>query len=203
MSVEANSKARKEELKADAERLGISYEELKKQKKDAKDARKRHKASREAELLRKDAENGFHAQERTRMRSWSHEYEPSESKRKGERGEDVQAKRIRTRSMDAAEEKGKVAELGPATPEEWRKENNITVGKRSDRSYVPPAPFYKFSDAPFSAGIQRALTHAGFEMPTSIQAQVSMSIVVKLIGRPHVPLPLSASDINPRRGCAW
>ena len=166
-SKEAKLKSRTEE----AARLGISVEELKKhKKKEAKSAERRHKASREAELLNKEAHDESHEQEEKRMRSWS--FENNNKRKQQEENDDEQEssnKRRRTRSMDVAEEKKKLPLL--LTPDEWRAEHAITVRKLSDRSYAPPPPYQKFSDAPFLPAIQKALTSAGFDAPTAIQAQ--------------------------------
>mmetsp|Transcript_14415 Transcript_14415/g.20635 ORF Transcript_14415/g.20635 Transcript_14415/m.20635 type:complete len:622 (+) Transcript_14415:212-2077(+) len=166
-SKDAKLKRRTEE----AARLGISVEDLKKQqKKEAKSAERRHKASREAELLNKEAHDESHEQEEKRMRSWS--FENNNKRKQQEENDDEQEssnKRRRTRSMDVAEEKKKLPLL--LTPDEWRAEHAITVRKLSDRSYAPPPPYQKFSDAPFLPAIQKALTSAGFDAPTAIQAQ--------------------------------
>eukprot|EP00978_Attheya_sp_CCMP212_P047886 scaffold445118_cov43-Attheya_sp.AAC.1 len=62
--------ARKEALKAEAKTLGITYDELKAQKKEAKEAKKSKKRSREAESLNADGDEGQKG-EKNRMRSWS------------------------------------------------------------------------------------------------------------------------------------
>lgn len=154
-------KARKDALKKEAKAMGITYDELKAQKKQKK-SRKR-----EADNLETDE----HKTERKRMRSWSKDLskpdkEPSET----------ETKRRRTRSMDAAEEKEEKEKQDDATsPEEWRKENSITVkghGKHaSDTEF--PVPFYNFKDTPFNGVVLKSFETAGFEKPTLIQSQVS------------------------------
>lgn len=175
-----SEKVSKEELKEEAARLGISVDELKKQR---RKAYKAHKATREAELLQKEAQDSYHAQEQSRMTSWSVENKKTKvgedsdvksRKREDDDNEDdadTSTKRRRTRSMDAAEEKALLKTVEVLSPDQWRVENSITVRKINDRSYAPPAPYQRFSDAPFSTGIQMALKNAGFDKPTPIQAQ--------------------------------
>lgn len=104
-----------------------------------------------------------HKTEVKRMKKWSHADEDSQ---------EGDSKRLRTRSMDAAEEKA-VASKVDLTPEEWRKEHNITVRAHgnSDRELEKTAPFLHFSQAPFHDRIQSGFQRAGFDRPTSIQAQ--------------------------------
>lgn len=150
-------KERKQKLLAEAEKLGISYKELKAQKKEAKAS----KRSREADIL----DSSEHKQDVKRMRAWSHDEK--------ENGED--SKRRRTRSMDAKEEE--VAKSSTdMTPEEWRKDVGITI--RGHGKYTGLAssefakPFFKFSDAPFSQAVLRTFDALGYKSPTAIQAQV-------------------------------
>jgi len=173
MSVDASSaspdsakKERKEALKKEADKLGIPYKELKEQKKKAKEERKSSsKGSREAKALQKDMQHDPEYQHQQRMRAWSKDFE-----------EPTNGKRRRTRSMDAAEheeKKDKQVKKVHIDADSWRTENDLTVVKLSDRSFVPPDPYLDFKDAPFPEGIQRALTRAGFDKPTLIQSQVS------------------------------
>lgn len=156
---EEDKKAKKKAMKAEAEKMGISYDELKAQKKAAK-------KKREAESLETDE----HARDMKRMRTWSKDGE--EGMRNGVNGNnDDGGKRRRTRSMDVAEEKKQEAEI---SPEAWRRENSIAVrghGKNRDIQDIP-APFLQFRDAPFCESIQKAFTQAGFKTPTHIQSQV-------------------------------
>ena len=151
--------ARKEKLKMEAEKLGISYKELKAQKK----ASKEKKNSREVDKL----ETSEHKQDMKRMRSWSKdEKDPTTN------GGDE--KRRRTRSMDAKDEKQNTTPSG-LTPAEWRKEENITIkghGKYQGIDVTAlPQPFLKFTDAPFNQVVQKSFVNAGFEKPTAIQSQ--------------------------------
>lgn len=145
---------RKEKLKEEAEKLGISYKELKAQKKEAKHHRKR-----EPEYNR--LESSEHKAELKRLRSYSKEFD---------NGEDQSEKRRRTRSMDAKEEENAKK---PDSPDVWRKEHNIVVrghGKYSnDKTF--PDPFFNFDDAPFCDAILNGFKAAGFEKPTAIQSQ--------------------------------
>lgn len=139
--------------------MGISYKELKEQKKAAKEKKKR---SREADKLVGDE----HKEDMKRMRSWSHD----------EKDPDQSQKKRRTRSMDAKEEKENVvAAKSSMSPEEWRKDQHITVkghGKYAGKTATDfPEPFLKFSDAPFNASIMKSFEQAGFSAPTSIQSQ--------------------------------
>jgi ATP-dependent RNA helicase DDX5/DBP2 len=152
-------RARKEKLKVEAEKLGISYKELKAQKK----ASKEKKHSREADKL----ETSEHKQDMKRMRSWSKdEKDPTAN------GGDE--KRRRTRSMDAKDEKENTTPSG-LTPAEWRKEENITIkghGKYQGFDVdALPQPFLKFTDAPFNQVVQKSFVDAGFDKPTAIQSQ--------------------------------
>lgn len=158
MSGEDSKQARKEKLKAEAEKLGISYKELKEQKKAAKEK----KRSREVNTL----DTTEHKQDMKRMRGWSQdEKDPTEND-----------KRRRTRSMDAKEEEQALSSINETpSPQEWRKEQNITLrghGKYSGLNADSiPKPFLKFTDAPFNQTVQRLFSQAGFEKPTAIQSQ--------------------------------
>lgn len=158
MSGEDSKQARKEKLKAEAEKLGISYKELKEQKKAAKEK----KRSREVNTL----DTTEHKQDMKRMRGWSQdEKDPTEND-----------KRRRTRSMDAKEEEQALSSINETpSPQEWRKEQNITLrghGKYSSLNADSiPKPFLKFTDAPFNQTVQRLFSQAGFEKPTAIQSQ--------------------------------
>lgn len=155
---DAKKAARKEKLKQEAEKLGIPYKELKEQKKAAKEKKRNH---READNL----ETSEHKQDMKRMRSWSKD-EKDPTSAEGD------AKRRRTRSMDAKESEASQDTLSPS---EWRKSENITIkghgkhmGIKADET---PAPFLKFTDAPFNQTVQRCFSQAGFTKPTAIQSQ--------------------------------
>jgi ATP-dependent helicase YprA (DUF1998 family) len=151
---------RKDKLKAEAEKLGISYKELKAQKKEAKEK----KRSREADKL----ENDEHKQEMKRMRSWSKDEKDPTSNGGDE-------KRRRTRSMDAKEFDKAAAPEETQNVGEWRKEQGITIKGHGKYSGVDPSslpqPFLKFTDAPFNQAVQRSFVQAGFDKPTAIQSQ--------------------------------
>ena len=163
MTEDAEKQARKDKLKAEAEKLGISYKELKAQKKAAKEESKNRKSSTtEADKLVNDE----HKQEMKRMRSWSKDEKDPTSQ-----GDE---KRRRTRSMDAKESENAITST-PQSADEWRKEQTITIkghGKyrTTDIESLPP-PFFKFTDAPFNQTVQRLFTQAGFDKPTAIQSQ--------------------------------
>lgn len=142
----AAKKAKKAAMKLEAEKLGITYEELKAQKK--KEGKKREASS---------LENDDHTRDMKRMRTWSKDLTGEEN-----------AKR-RTRSMDAAEEKKIEASV---SPEHWRTENSITIqGHGANRGTNVPDPFMQFDQAPFSNAIQQAIKAIGFATPTHIQSQ--------------------------------
>jgi len=154
-------KERKAALKKEAEKQGISYDEMKKKYKES--SSKRKKIS-EAESLQSDE----HKNDVKRMRSYSKDFD-EEKKDDG-----PNSKRRRTRSMDEAEEaRAKSREQKSLTPEEWRKEQTITLKGHGQNSGTTSfaAPFIEFSDAPFSSRIQKILLGAGFARPTAIQAQ--------------------------------
>ena len=184
----AEDKAKKAEkkakLKAEAEKLGISYEELKKQKKEKKESKRK----REAEQLGGDDED--RQQEKKRMRSWSGDFGDEEKK--------TEAKRARTRSMDKAEENAKIVqEEKSQSPEEWRKTHNITIrgyGKRSNEKIADP--FIEFNDAPFNPVIQKTLKAAGFERPTLIQSQVSNICLYFSFNGSHHFVPVSNQQMS-------
>jgi ATP-dependent RNA helicase DDX5/DBP2 len=156
MSIESSEdkKTRKAALKQEAEKLGISYDEMK--KRDKKNKRKAHRN--EAESL--DTEE--HKQEIKRMRTYSKDFD-----------NDKDGGRKRTRSMDVAEENKAITELEKKlSPDEWRKEHTLTLrGHGDNRNATFPNPYIEFNDTPFSSRIQRALASAGFARPTPIQAQ--------------------------------
>lgn len=158
--------ARKAKLKEEAAKLGMSYEALKAQKK-AKKKRKR-----EADTLTVDAAE--RQQEKQRMRSWSGEFDDADKKdARGEVDGAPAAKRVRTRSMDKAEENAAVVQLEKSqSAEEWRKSHMITVrghGKSANGDVADP--FIEFGDAPFNSVIQKTFKTAGFARPSLIQAQ--------------------------------
>lgn len=162
--------ARKAKLRAEAEKLGISYEALKEQKKDKK------RRKREADKLTDDNaefEGGTdRQQEKKRMRTWSADFDADAKKSGGTNGS---AKRPRTRSIDKAEENAEIVKSEKSqSSEEWRKSHNITVrGYGKNANVKVPEPYIEFDDAPFNPAIQKTLKAAGFERPTFIQAQVS------------------------------
>lgn len=200
----AKKAAKKAKLKEEAEKLGISYEALKAQKKEKK------KRKREAEAL--NADNAEHdgeknrKQEEKRMRSWSGDFGAD----KKDSGKDGPAtKRLRTRSMDKAEENAKVAQVEKSqSPEEWRKLHSITLrgygAKANDTKFTDP--FIEFEDAPFNPTIQKTLKAAGFDRPTLIQSQVCLSLLLSNYNVVQLPLhPLSfylnsSSPLQIRRG---
>eukprot|EP00532_Pseudo-nitzschia_australis_P001551 CAMPEP_0168193052 /NCGR_PEP_ID=MMETSP0139_2-20121125/18384_1 /TAXON_ID=44445 /ORGANISM="Pseudo-nitzschia australis, Strain 10249 10 AB" /LENGTH=617 /DNA_ID=CAMNT_0008116349 /DNA_START=141 /DNA_END=1992 /DNA_ORIENTATION=+ len=157
-----DKKDRKAALKKEAEKRGISYDEMKKIFKENTSNGKRKKT--EAEGLETDE----HKKEIRRMRTYSKDL--GEEKKDDE----PNAKRRRTRSMDEAQEKKAKTEAEKSlTPEEWRKEQTITLkghGKFSSETAFAN-PYIDFSDAPFSDRIQKTLAAAGFARPTAIQAQ--------------------------------
>jgi ATP-dependent RNA helicase DDX5/DBP2 len=135
---------------AEAARRGVTYKEVKQERK---------KKKREAETLDNDDD---HRKEVKRLRTYSNADDAATG--------DSQQKR-RTRSVDAAEEK----EAGKSvlSTEEWRKEHMISIqGHGSERATQTfPDPFMEFKDAPFQERIQQAFAQAGFARPTSIQGQ--------------------------------
>lgn len=145
----AEKEAKKAAMKKEAEALGITYEELK----------KRHKRKRrEAESL--DSEE--HVGEIKRLRSYSKDFDSEADKKKR-----------RTRSMDAAEENEAITKAEKKlSPQEWRKEHDITLlGHGASRDFQMPDPYIEFKDTPFSPAIQTSFSRAGFARPSAIQAQ--------------------------------
>ncbi|KAL9181111.1 hypothetical protein ACHAXT_009916 [Thalassiosira profunda] len=171
----AKKAAKKAKLKAEAAQLGIPYETLKAQKKEKK-KRKREAAALTADAAEFDGGEG-RQQEKRRMRSWSGEFadeKKEDAKSDAAAGDAPAPKRLRTRSMDKAEEAHKVAAVEKAqSPAEWRKMHSIAVrghGKNAAETKFPD-PFLEFDDAPFNPALQRTLKAAGFERPTFIQSQ--------------------------------
>ena len=157
-----DKKERKAALKKEAERQGISYDEMKKKYKESSGSKR--KKSSEVESLQSDD----HKKDIKRMRSYSKDLDAEK------KGDDRDSKRRRTRSMDEAEEnKTKAQEQKSLTTEEWRKEQTITLKGHGQNAGTTDfaKPYIEFSDAPFSSRIQKTLTGAGFARPTSIQAQ--------------------------------
>ena len=150
----AAKKARKAALKKEADTLGISYDALKKQKKE-------RKKKREADQL----QNGEHQTELKRMRTWSKDYDE----------DDPSVKKRRTRSMDKAQEDKEQASI---SPEAWRREHGIKVqGHGAHEQAVDFAdPFLKFTDTPYCPAIIKSFQQAGFDAPTHIQSQVRLYI---------------------------
>ena len=145
-SDKAAKKARKIALKAEASSMGITYDELKERKKRKK---------REAEQL----ETVEHQTDMKRMRTWSKDFDV-----------DPTIQKRTTRSMDETLVKQPIEIV---EPQEWRNMHDITVrGHGANASATFPAPYLKFSDAPFCGAIQKSLQQAGFDKPTHIQSQV-------------------------------
>lgn len=142
--------ATKAQLMKEAESLGISYKEHKKNKR------------REAEALETEEHKG----EIKRMRAYSKDFGHEDV-------DDEAARRRRTRSMDTAEENEVITkEEKRLTPDEWRTEHQLTLrGHGESRDMKFPNPFIEFQDAPFSSRILTSFTRAGFARPSSIQAQ--------------------------------
>ena len=157
-------KLRKDALKAEAEKKGMSYKDLKEQKKDSK----QKKRNKEADPV----DDADHEKEQKRMRSWSHDYENGNSGSKDQENELETSKRRRTRSMDSHENHTDGGKMSVSS-EEWRLENNISIqghGKRRG-DMVFPEPFMKFSDAPFVDAVMKTFDRAGYTSPTPIQSQ--------------------------------
>lgn len=148
-----DKKAKKAQMKKEAENLGISYEELKQRKKNKK---------READTLITDEHKG----EIKRMRTYSKDLDNDEDT------EQV-AKRRRTRSMDVAEANVAITkDEKRLTPDEWRTEHQLTLkGHGENHNIQFPSPYIEFSDSPFSPRILTGFERAGFARPSSIQAQ--------------------------------
>lgn len=148
-----DKKVKKAAMKKEAESLGISYDELKK--------RKRHR-KKESEDLDSDEHRG----EIKRIRSYSKDFEADEKIEQG-------SKRRRTRSIDAKEEESAITkEEKNLTPEEWRKEHQLTLrGHGESHSMKFPDPYVEFKDSPFSDRILTGFSRAGFVRPSAIQAQ--------------------------------
>ena len=159
-----DKKERKAALKKEAERQGISYDEMKKKYKENSSGNSKRKKTGEAESLKSDEQKI----DMKRMRAYSKDLDQEK------KVDEPSSKRRRTRSMDEAEEaRAKTKAEKSLTPEEWRKEHTITLRGHGQNSSVKTfaAPYIEFSDAPFSDRIQRILLGAGFARPTSIQAQ--------------------------------
>lgn len=153
-----DKKERKAALKKEAEKQGISYDEMKKKYKESSGKRKKT----EAESLESDE----HKKDIKRIRSYSKDFDEDKTEQS--------SKRRRTRSMDEKEEaEAKTKAEKSLTPEEWRKEQTITLKGHGQHSGLTTFanPYIEFSDAPFSTRIQNILTGAGFARPTAIQAQ--------------------------------
>jgi len=143
-----DKKAKKEQMKKEAEKLGISYKEHKK------------KVKREAESLETEEHKG----EIKRMRAYSRDNDDTE---------DETSRRRRTRSMDVAEENSAaIKDEKRLSPDDWRKEHQLTLrGHGDNRSMQFPDPYIEFRDAPFSDRILTGFSRAGFARPSPIQAQ--------------------------------
>lgn len=141
-------KAKKEQMKKDAERLGISYKEHK------------NNLKREAGAL----ESSEHKGEIKRIRAYSKDQDNEDSET---------AKRRRTRSMDIAEENDAITkDEKRLSPNEWRKEHQLTLkGHGDNRDVQIPDPYIEFKDSPFSGRILEGFSRAGFARPSAIQAQ--------------------------------
>lgn len=152
---------RKAALKAEAKEMGISYEELKQQKKDAKELKSKKKRS----------HSSSSEDPSTTMN------DSTDSKQKEEESDKKRMKRARSRSADGEEKKSDDdddnAVNTQVSVEQWKKEHNITIiqhGPKDGKSVADTPPFLNFSDAPFCTPIQNSLTSAGFEKPTPIQS---------------------------------
>jgi ATP-dependent RNA helicase DDX5/DBP2 len=156
-------KMRKEALKAEAEKKGLTYHDLKHQKKDSRQKK------RTLESTMDDVAD--HEKEQTRMRSWSHEFDEGNAGHKINGDEPESSKRRRTRSMDSHENQG--SSKISVSSDEWRLENNISIqghGKRRG-DVVFPDPFLTFRDSPFVDAVMKTFERAGYTAPTPIQSQ--------------------------------
>jgi hypothetical protein len=134
----------------EADRLNISYKDVRKQRR-----------KREVDHLAKTPEQEL---ETKRMRAYSQDGDADQNP----------VKKRRTRSMDLKEvEANNNIVKDKQTPLEWRKEHNITVQGHGSNRHVETIvdPYFTFEEAPFNASIQQSLLRAGFTAPTSIQSQ--------------------------------
>jgi len=87
---------------------------------------------------------------------------------------------MRTRSIDIQEAKElskEVAGVNEMSPEEWRKDNHITIKPPfgAAENFVVIDPILEFSKTGFDSRLNRGLISAGFDKPTTIQSQVRRS----------------------------
>lgn len=156
----AARKAKKEAMKLEAKKLGISYDELKERKNKKSSSSPSSSPTKSKKREAESLESTEHVQEKKRMRAYS-----------GDGDLDGAAnQRRRTRSMDAEEEKALQKQI---SPEAWRNEHSITIKNHGNgpESQVDTAPFMEFSDAPFCNNIQKIFKQVGFDKPTHIQSQ--------------------------------
>ena len=159
-----DKRERKAALKKEAEKQGISYDEMKKKYKEITSGGGKRKKASEAETLTSDEQKN----DMKRMRAYSKDFDGEKN------GNEQSSKRRRTRSMDEREDaEAKTKAAKSLTPEEWRKEHTISLRGHGQHSGLTTFanPYIEFSDAPFSSRIQNTLLGAGFARPTSIQAQ--------------------------------
>ena len=170
MAAEQSKADRKAALKIEAEKLGISYEELKAQKKAKKaekrknsetkkgDSSQRKRKMSESDMLQQDFSAQCAKDQNKRMRSYSHDENGGNEKRR------------RTRSMDAADAHKDSSQAKLATSvEDWRKEHDLKLYKPQDRDYKPQDPWRTFEETPFCNDIMRAIKAAKYEFPSVIQ----------------------------------
>lgn len=133
----------KADMQAEADRRGVSY----------KDVKRERKRATEAERL----ESEEHKRETKRLRTYSH---------------DAQEDAVRhTRHQDQVEGEKALASSKPDLAD-WRKEHSITVKIHNPAAgKIDDTPFFEFADTPFNDRILFAIKRAGFEKPSPIQAQ--------------------------------
>eukprot|EP00587_Corethron_hystrix_P002594 CAMPEP_0113330456 /NCGR_PEP_ID=MMETSP0010_2-20120614/21655_1 /TAXON_ID=216773 ORGANISM="Corethron hystrix, Strain 308" /NCGR_SAMPLE_ID=MMETSP0010_2 /ASSEMBLY_ACC=CAM_ASM_000155 /LENGTH=600 /DNA_ID=CAMNT_0000193037 /DNA_START=124 /DNA_END=1924 /DNA_ORIENTATION=+ /assembly_acc=CAM_ASM_000155 len=181
-SEKRSRKEKKEALKAEAVVLGISYEELKTQKKKEKKAKKKSEVEDLLEGVHDVAED---KRREKRMRSYSHDVDdPTHRENQRQKTDssvltDARIGRVRTRSMDKAED--------APDPAAWMSANDIVV---HPPSFTPPAPYLTFKDAPFGPTIMQTIEKAGYTTPTCIQ---SMAWPIVLGGRDFVGIAKTGS----------
>ena len=182
--------ARKAALKKEAEKMGISYDDLKAKKKEEKSNKKSKKERKrklsESEILQSDSFVRQANTENKRMRSYSKDFEEERGKTENDTdgkfspsSKNTQQQRRRTRSMDAAEAASEQEKSNDNKKSdslsvgEWRKEHQLRVSKPSVnfQDFTPLDPYLTFKQTPFCADIQKAISHAGYTSPTVIQAQ--------------------------------
>lgn len=168
------SKQQKEHDEQEAKRRGITYKEVRQERRQREKMNGSSKRTSEPDKL----ETSEHDREVKRMRTYSHDGTTT-ANNNGTTTE----QRPRTRSIDVKEDQNLQISntITSLTVDEWQKQHSITIQQHHGRNGITsstnshnvtiPTPYRTFDETPFSSKIISLFHQAKFIAPTPIQAQ--------------------------------